>query len=163
MRPTTDRVKEAAFSIIGSRIREARVLDLCCGTGGLGLEALSREAAFCRFVDTSVDVLAGLQRNLDLVAAERSCYVLDRRDAVKVLQSLGPDDRDLVIFCDPPYGTDLAGRIWSELLKPQTVVRITIACLEHASGTEVTLPPVGWRLDSRSYGRSRLSLLERSS
>ena len=69
VRPTTDRVKEAMFSILGSDIRDCQFLDLCCGTGGLGIEALSRGASSVIFVDSSRPTLAMVRENLDLCGA----------------------------------------------------------------------------------------------
>lgn len=108
-RPTADRVKEALFSIIASRfaIADARVLDICAGTGSLGIEALSRGAAFCSFIEQDRKVAKILERNLATTAftAESECIVLD---ALKGLQLLSRQGKhfDLVFF-DPPYAAGL--------------------------------------------------------
>src|SRR5918998_3417279 len=64
-RPTSDRVREALFSILGARVDDARVLDLFAGSGALGIEALSRGAASATFVDHDPDALAAVRANLD--------------------------------------------------------------------------------------------------
>jgi 16S rRNA (guanine966-N2)-methyltransferase len=99
-RPTSDRVREALFSILGS-IEGDRVLDLFAGSGGLGLEALSRGAAHAVFVDSSSAAVAALRRNLDALGAEAE---VRRQDALAYLRSASRDARlyDLV-FLDPPY------------------------------------------------------------
>jgi 16S rRNA (guanine966-N2)-methyltransferase len=161
LRPTTDRVREAVFSILGGRVTDAPVVDLCCGSGSLGLEALSRGARHCLFVDTSGDVLKGVQRNLDLFEAPGDCYTLLRRDALKVLKRLPAGNRGMIIFSDPPYGGSLAAEIWKACLAQTSADRISILCLEHEAGLELDSPPDGWQLDRRKYGISHLSILER--
>jgi 16S rRNA (guanine966-N2)-methyltransferase len=109
-RPTADRVREALFSILGDRVRGARVLDLFAGSGALGIEALSRGAAQATFVDDDPGAAAAIRANLrELEAA------VIRRDAATFLRD-APDQYDLV-FLDPPYrhGPRL-GRELSELV-----------------------------------------------
>jgi len=108
-RPTADRVKEALFSIIASR-REmvgARILDICAGTGSLGIEALSRGAASCCFIEQDRHVLAQLEKNLAKagLAGRGECLLLDALKGLKTL-SLKGKAFDIVFF-DPPYSSDL--------------------------------------------------------
>lgn len=108
-RPTADRVKEALFSIIASR-REmlgARILDICAGTGSLGIEALSRGAASCCFIEQDRHVLAQLEKNLAKagLAGRGECLLLDALKGLKTL-SLKGQAFDIVFF-DPPYSSDL--------------------------------------------------------
>ena len=99
-RPTSDRVREALFSILGS-IDGDRVLDLFAGSGALGIEALSRGAAQAAFVDSSSAAVAAVRRNLDALGVEAE---VRRQDALAYLRSASRDARlyDLV-FLDPPY------------------------------------------------------------
>ena len=109
LRPTSDRVREAIFSILGD-ISGARVLDLYCGTGALGLEALSRGAAEATFVDNRTATVA---RNLQaLEAGERATLV--RAGARRFLA--GCEQHFDLIFCDPPY--KLADRLGPALAQP---------------------------------------------
>jgi 16S rRNA (guanine966-N2)-methyltransferase len=105
VRPTADRAREALFSILTSRqaILDATVLDLFCGTGALGLEALSRGAAYVTFVDSDADAIALARKNIAACKETERARVL-RSDATK----LGTSDRqyDLVLL-DPPYGKGL--------------------------------------------------------
>ncbi|MCQ5129808.1 16S rRNA (guanine(966)-N(2))-methyltransferase RsmD [Butyricicoccus faecihominis] len=101
-RPTTDRVKESVFNIIQNRVRDARVLDLFAGTGQLGIEALSRGAKTCDFVERDRVAFATVKKN---IAAAR---LVDRAqlhstDADKFIAYAKKDAYDL-IFLDPPYG-----------------------------------------------------------
>lgn len=103
IRPTIDRVREAIFNIIASEVPEAKVLDLFAGTGAMGLEALSRGAAFCVFVDQNAEAARIIRDNIELCgASERSRVIQDSAvSAIRRLASKG-ELFDL-IFMDPPY------------------------------------------------------------
>ena len=106
VRPTADRVREALFAILGE-IDGAGVLDLYCGTGALGIEALSRGAGRAKLVDTNLSLARRNVRDLGL----ESRVTLVRSDALRYLRrSRGRFD---LIFCDPPYR--LADRLEGEL------------------------------------------------
>lgn len=109
VRPTADRVREALFSILGD-VDGARVLDLYCGTGALGIEAISRGARSAVLVDTDP---ALARRNVEGLGLGESCEVI-RADALRFLR--GGDDRFEVVFCDPPYR--LADRLGPQLDRP---------------------------------------------
>jgi 16S rRNA (guanine966-N2)-methyltransferase len=97
-RPTSDRVREAVFSILGP-LGGARVLDLFAGSGALGIEALSRGARHATFVDRDARAIAAIRRNL--AALELDSATVDRRDALTFLKAAtGPWD---LVFLDPPY------------------------------------------------------------
>jgi 16S rRNA (guanine(966)-N(2))-methyltransferase RsmD len=106
VRPTADRVREALFSILGD-VGQTAVLDLFCGTGALGIEALSRGAARATFVDTRTSLAS---RNVAALALAERCEVV-RADALAYLRR-ATAQWDL-IFCDPPYR--LADRLEGEL------------------------------------------------
>jgi 16S rRNA (guanine966-N2)-methyltransferase len=107
VRPTTERVREAVFSMLGD-VSGARVLDLFCGTGALAIEALSRGAAEATLVDTHP---AAARRNLEaLDLTERAATV--RADAARFLRRVEEGSYDLVL-CDPPY--KLADRLAADL------------------------------------------------
>ena len=107
LRPTTERVREAVFSILGN-VSGARVLDLFCGTGALGIEALSRGAAEATLVDTHPRTARANLESLDLT--ERAQVV--REDAARFLRGAEEGSFDLVL-CDPPYR--LADRLAADL------------------------------------------------
>jgi 16S rRNA (guanine966-N2)-methyltransferase len=115
VRPTSDRVREALFSILGE-IRGARVLDLYCGTGALAIEALSRGAAAATLVDTDLRLA---RRNVESLGLEGRCELV-RRDALRFLR--GTRRRYDLVFCDPPYKlADRLGGPLSELLGKRLV------------------------------------------
>jgi 16S rRNA (guanine(966)-N(2))-methyltransferase RsmD len=108
-RPTADRVKEALFSIIASRrdLVGARILDICAGTGGLGIEALSRGAASCCFIEQDRHVLSVLEKNLVRAGLDSrgECLALD---GLKGLNTLSRQGKVFdIVFFDPPYLSNL--------------------------------------------------------
>lgn len=109
VRPTAERVREAWLSILAPALPGARVLDLCAGTGALGLEALSRGAAHATFVERHPAVLAVLRDNIASLGAEGRCRVV-RADAVAHVSSLAAGAWD-VALADPPFASDLAVRL----------------------------------------------------
>jgi 16S rRNA (guanine966-N2)-methyltransferase len=112
-RPTSDRVREALFSLLGP-VEGASVLDLFAGSGALGIEALSRGAAAVDFVETDARAVAAIRANLDALGLERAR--VHRRDALGYLRAgAGPYD---LIFADPPYSCAprLAGPLSCALL-----------------------------------------------
>ncbi len=110
IRPTADRLREALFNILihayDDPVSDARVLDLFAGTGALGLEALSRGAAFALFVDDGAEARALLRENVAALGLGGVTRIF-RRDAVK-LGMAHPVEPFSLAFLDPPYGKDLA-------------------------------------------------------
>ena len=111
VRPITDRAKEALFSILGDEVRDARVLDLFGGTGGVGIEALSRGAERVVFVERYKPALKVIGHNLQRTGLAEGAYVV-RGDAFKYLrkQNIGPFD---IIYVAPPQYKGL----WLDALK----------------------------------------------
>ena len=104
VRPTSDRVREAIFDILGSQggVEGLSVVDLFCGSGALGVEALSRGAASTTFVDLDPDALAAVRRNLDAVGLGDEPATLVRAALPGWLGSAAAGPFDLAL-CDPPY------------------------------------------------------------
>lgn len=100
-RPTTDRAREAWFSIIAAALPGARVLDLFAGSGALGLEALSRGASEATFVENDPRALAALRKNVDALGAGDRVSII-RGDALRAARALEVGAFD-VAFADPPY------------------------------------------------------------
>lgn len=108
LRPTPDRVRETIFNWLIPVVHGARCLDLFAGSGALGLEALSRGAAFITFVDSHKKVTQALQAHLDLLNANDKAEVL-QMDGVKFLKNTSQAYD--VIFLDPPYHLDLMQKV----------------------------------------------------
>jgi 16S rRNA (guanine966-N2)-methyltransferase len=147
-RPTTDRVREAWMSILADRLPGARVVDLFAGSGAMGLEALSRGAASCDFVELAPRSLAALHRNLAALGAAGAR--VRRADALRFAARLEPHAYDIA-FADPPYTTGHAARI-AALFRERRFARIL--GVEHDVHEDVGPG------DHRRYGRTVLTFLE---
>lgn len=155
VRPTSDRVKESLFQILNARLFGARVLDLFCGSGALGLEALSRGAKEAVFNDASSASLAICKKNIAALGERGTVYRLDFRACLAHLS--GQFD---IIFADPPYALDVAEEVLAltaqrGLLAPGGVVVWESEREECA--------PEGWTIaDRRSYGRTKIFFFARN-
>lgn len=155
VRPTADRVKESLFSILSPRLAGARVLDLFCGSGALGIECLSRGAGEVCFNDASAESLALLKKNLVLVKESGEISRLDFRACLSSVRG-----RFDLIFADPPYACDYLGEILSiaaqrKLLKEGGLVIYESERAEAAAD--------GWiKADERRYGRTYLGFFGRT-
>src|ERR1700761_4551942 len=110
IRPTSDRLRESLFNILlhahGDPVTGARVLDLFAGTGALGLEAMSRGAAFALFVDDGAEARALIRQNVEALGLGGTTRIF-RRDATR-LGAAAPVEPFALAFLDPPYGRGLA-------------------------------------------------------
>ena len=109
VRPTAEHVRGALLDMLAPHLAKARVLDLFAGTGALGLEALSRGAATCDFVEFRPGSLHALKANIALLKLRERTRVF-KRDAVPFAEALGPDSYD-VVFADPPYESKVLDRV----------------------------------------------------
>ncbi|MEI6739857.1 MAG: RsmD family RNA methyltransferase [Gemmatimonadaceae bacterium] len=152
VRPTRDRVREAWMSILQYDLPDARVLDLCAGSGALGLEALSRGAERCDFVDAAPRALQALQRNLTALGGHPGATV-HRGDAVAFVKGLPALSYDVAV-ADPPYGGTVAEQLVAEWLACPFAA---VFGVEHSSA--VTLPGPG---DTRRYGSTAITFYRAS-
>lgn len=123
VRPTSDKVKQALFNILGDRVVDAVFLDLFAGAGGIGIEALSRDAARVVFVDESRDSFNVVKQNIEQTGfEERSQAMLSKAESFLKKPS-GPYD---IVFLDPPYSTGLQPLLeqvaGAGILKPDAIV-----------------------------------------
>lgn len=160
LRPTSDRTRESLFNILaggrfGDPVTDARVLDLFAGTGALGLEALSRGAAFATFVDDGMKALGLIRQNIALCGAEAETRIV-KRDA----QRLPPNEDapyDLV-FLDPPYAKGLGEVALSHALAQGWIAKDALIVWEESAA--ITPPDGVTVLDSRRYGDTVITLLQ---
>jgi 16S rRNA (guanine966-N2)-methyltransferase len=116
VRPTADRVREAWMSIVSASIPDARVLDLCAGSGALGIEAVSRGAASADLVETAPASLKAIQANITALGAGDNVRV-HRVDALRFVDELEAGAYDIA-FADPPYDLGMGPAIaqrWLEI------------------------------------------------
>jgi 16S rRNA (guanine966-N2)-methyltransferase len=111
VRPTSDRLRETLFNVIAPRIEGARFLDLCAGSGAVGIEALSRGARHVTFVDRSRKLCDLIKSNLDLCRIERRESEVVQKDAEDYLRRFIAKQPDSgkpwdIVFFDPPYSTE---------------------------------------------------------
>jgi 16S rRNA (guanine966-N2)-methyltransferase len=151
-RPTSDRVREAAFNLIGP-VEAATVLDLFAGSGAMGLEALSRGAAAATFVENDRDACRTIDRNLEKLGLTGAAVLQG-----DVFQALAADRRTYdLILCDPPYGFDQDARIAPYLARALAPDGLVV--YETTSRREPALDGLRVRT-SRTYGSARLTLFE---
>jgi 16S rRNA (guanine966-N2)-methyltransferase len=158
-RPTSDRVREAVFNILlhgipGFELKGAKVLDLFAGTGALGLEALSRGATYCLFVEEDAGARALIRRNVEALGLTGVTKIF-RRDAT----DLGPKGRNAgftLVFLDPPYGQGLAERALASAAGGW-LADGAIAVIEERRATPIQLPPAFSQLDRRAWGDTEVT------
>ncbi len=165
-RPTSDRVREALFSMLGD-VSGAVVLDLYAGTGALGIEALSRGATRAVFVENGRPALATLRQNLATLGIEGASRVITQPvtralSSLSSLTPLGPFD---LILLDPPYAALVeAGRVLGALAaETSNLVALSARLvLEHASRDAPPTPARLARVDTRIYGDTAISFYMRA-
>jgi 16S rRNA (guanine966-N2)-methyltransferase len=157
-RPTSEKVREALFQILAHRvaIEGARVLDLFAGSGGLGIEALSRGAAHATFVDSARAPLLAIRGNLaDLALADRAEVIAGDAVAIAARAVNAPY---AIAFIDPPYASDLAVRAATALPRA-SLADDAVVVIEH---DRRNAPPEALgnllRTDQRRYGDTLISL-----
>ena len=109
MRPTSDRLRETLFNVIAPRIEGTRFLDLCAGSGAVGIEALSRNAAYATFVDRSRKMCGLVEANLDLCRVPEDETEVVQSEALDFLRRRQARQKNTpwdIAFFDPPYATD---------------------------------------------------------
>ena len=161
VRPTADRAREAIFNVLAhapfaaGALAGATALDAFCGTGALGLEALSRGASFCTFLDSNIAALKLAERNAAACGeAARARFLLT--DATRPPR---PDRPATLAFLDPPYDSDLAAPALDALGRAGWLAPGALVVVETGSRIGFA-PPVGFAtLDARRYGRARVAFL----
>lgn len=154
IRPTSDRVRGAIFNILAHAasdvsIEGARVMDLFAGTGALGLEALSRGAAFCLFVEKSPQARAIIERNIETLGIANRAEVR-AGDAAKL--GLAPREAFTLVFLDPPYGQGLAEKALAGAAGGGWLAPGALAVVEERSDVAIDWPEGFEVKDVRRWG-----------
>jgi 16S rRNA (guanine966-N2)-methyltransferase len=164
-RPTSDRAREAIFNVLehapwSPGLRDARVIDLFAGSGALGLEALSRGAAFCLFVETDAAARGAIRENVEALGAKGELFGrtrIHRRDATDLGQRPGADGPAFdIAFLDPPYGKGLAKVALEGLAAGQWLAEGALVVLERGEGEPAPTVAGFETLDDRRYGAARV-------
>ena len=162
IRPTSDRVRESVFNILMHGIEDfaldgARVIDLFAGTGALGIEAVSRGAAFCLFVEEAAESRALIRRNVEALGLTGETRIF-RRNATD-LGPAGNMEPYGLAFLDPPYGKGLGEKALAGLTEGNWLKPGAVCVLEEKAGTPVILPSRLEQIDARGWGETEVRFL----
>lgn len=159
VRPTTDKVRQAIFNALNSRgwIAGAVVLDLFCGTGALGLEALSRGAARCTFIDNSPPSIKACKANIQSLNVQAQCEVV-----VKDVRTLSYNrgEKSTLLLLDPPYRQNLVFPALEILAANSWLADGAGVVVDCEKGAEERLPPGFTLLDVKTYGDIKVLLAQ---
>ena len=155
-RPTTDRIKETLFNIIAADIPGGRFLDLFSGSGGIGIEALSRGASLAVFVEQDRAALRVIRQNLKFTHLEERSRIIGA-DAVRTVASMNGEEPFDVIFMDPPYRQELERRILEALAHVSAADEDTLIIVEASADTDFSyLEALGYEMKrDKRYGSNR--------
>ena len=155
-RPTTDRAREATFNSLVSlgAVEDAKVVDLFAGSGAMGIEALSRGAASCAFLERDRQALDSIRHNIKTLQLTDNTTVLSGDVMTNVVALRNVD----LVLADPPYDFDR----WADLLTVLNLVMAPGGVVVTESGREIQ-PPEGWDvIRSKRYGRAWVAFLQRT-
>ncbi len=161
IRPTTDRVKETLFNKLQFDIEGSRVLDLFCGTGNLGLEAISRGAIFCQFVEKNPRSIAIARQNIEKLKVDKTLFRITTMDVLAFLKSYSEEPVD-IIFADPPFTEKMAHDVMlaasqSKAFGDHTILAIESSAKERIDDAYESVV----RFDYREYGDKILSFFKK--
>lgn len=161
IRPTLDRVREAVFSMIAEHVPDARVLDLFAGTGAAGLEALSRGARFCCFVDSGEEALHLIRANILLCGAGESSRVLSGTVASALHRLEQEKEFFDLVFLDPPYGKGYVEKTLESIARIADAGALVIA-ERHIKEIPTPISDLIWQKDrERRYGDTLIEIYSR--
>ena len=163
-RPTSDRTRESLFNILGARndvdIEGARVIDLFAGSGALGIEAMSRGASWCLFVEQNAEARAAIRENLEALSLFGVTRI-HRRSATSLGQRPAPlGDAFTLAFLDPPYEKALCEPALNELASGQWLQPGAIVVVEQSSKETPVQAGQFKELDRRQYGASQIGIYQ---
>ncbi len=158
VRPATSKVREAIFNILYDKVEDANVLDLFAGSGSVGVEALSRGANFCVFVDNNKNILNMIKQNIALLELEQKAYffLLDIIKSLSVLKRY--NDKFDIVFIDPPYNKNYIVPSLMNLKKLNILNEKAFLIIEH-SDKEVVPENIFKFYKTKKYGETTLTFL----
>ncbi|WHH61615.1 16S rRNA (guanine(966)-N(2))-methyltransferase RsmD [Petroclostridium sp. X23] len=160
-RPTTDRIKESLFNIIAGYLDDAYVLDLFAGTGGLGIESLSRGAEFAVFIDKNTEAIKVIKENLTHTKLTEKAKVY-ACDFYEYIRRFEPTDRKFdIIFMDPPYSKGFIVPVIQGIWKNKLLHDDGMIVIERESGDEIPQKIEGLEIvREKQYGRTIINFMK---
>lgn len=161
IRPTSDKVKESFFNILGDAVIDSVFLDLFGGTGGVGIEALSRGAKHVVFVDTNIKSIKVLKGNLDHLNIKDNVEVFNTDYKTAISKLYKYNKQFDIIFIDPPYSVGMAQNALEEIDKNSILSQSGLIIVEHDSKDDMS-QRVGklYLYRIKQYGNTSLSFYE---
>jgi len=157
IRPTIDRVRESVFNIIAGKVPGAKVLDLFAGTGAMGLEALSRGARLCFFVDKGPEAVRLIRENVRLCAAQDMSRIIQAPAASAIVRLSSENELFDLIFMDPPYGEGYIEETF-EIVGEVALNDALVIAERHVKDKPPLVPQI-WQTDrERRYGDTLISV-----
>jgi len=161
-RPTTDRIKETLFNMLQTRIQGSVFVDMFSGSGGIGIEAISRGAAKAYFIENAPKAISCIEENLVFTKFTDRAIVL-KQDAVSALHSIFEKEVD-IIFMDPPYGQEHEKRILAQLSHMKYVTEDTLIIVEADMHTDFSyLEEYGFTLEKEKRYKTNKHMFIRKS
>ena len=146
-RPTTDRIKETLFNMLQPYLYDGVFMDLFSGSGGIGIEALSRGARRVYFVENDSKALNCIKENLAATHLEEKA-IIKKQDVLSTLMSMNSEERVDVIFADPPYDSGLEMKLLKQLLEADFVTEDTLIVIEASLKTDLSdIETVGFKIE----------------
>lgn len=162
VRPTSDKIKEALFNIIGYIDEESIVLDLFAGTGNVGIEFLARGGKFCYFVDVSHKSLSYVKKNLELCNFNSRAKIINSDYERAIINLSNMNLKFDYIFADPPYDLNCSTNIIQQVLKNNLLAPNGLLIIE-SDKTEKVIENIDSNMikyKEKIYGRTRISMIE---
>lgn len=165
VRPTSELVRESLFNILQNLIDfdSINVLDICAGTGALGIESISRGAAKCTFIDSNHKVCSLIKEILTTFKINNDSYHVINYDATKLFNNktiFGENEKFNLIFLDPPYLAEMYDKTLSDLTKANILNNDAIVVVEYGHNVKFEIPAYFNVLKEKKYGDSSILILE---
>lgn len=157
-RPTSSKVKEAVFSMLYTKIYDAQVLDLFAGSGNMGIEALSSQAAYVDFYDNSIDAIKIIKTNTDKLKTDN--YSITKTDYQQALDNIIMNNKQYdIIFLDPPYHLEIINDLLTKLISNNIIANDGIIVCESSIKEDVATEVLGFeKYKEKKYGTIKITM-----